>query len=254
MSPRSAQLRLAPLAAAPLAAALLAACATARPAVDPALASEERLAVAGRNGTRIGQTLRFGEFTADSVRRGLTRGDDRSSTGFDMVTRERARRRQGYRFALRSAADTTAAARWRGECAVTLEDRERRVGPIVREERRRQDVACTLVAGDGARWRLALATNDSTRTQGTLTREDGQGPPFALRPITRFAGSAFNAPAPLGWEFALDGRALGAVEQANGGAVILPRRYGEEVRRALAAASAALLLFDDLRETTDDAP
>jgi hypothetical protein len=224
--------------------ATAAGCTPARPALDPALAPEERLAVQGRDGWRIGQRVRFGEFEAGDVARDATRGRDVSRTT-PTATRQTSARRQQFRFTLRSAADSAPA--FRGRCDVTLRARDRLLGNNVSvSEGYRQAVDCQLDAADGARWRLAVAETDTTRMGGSLAREDGQGPPFVVRPVTRFEGSRLETAGTVAWEFVLDGRALGAVAQANGGSVVLPRGYGEEVRRTLAAASAALLLYDVL--------
>jgi hypothetical protein len=221
-----------------------AACTPARPALDPALTREERLAVQGRDGWRIGQRVRFGEFEAGDVARDATRGGDASRTTAT-ATRQTSRRRQQFRFALRGGTDTAPA--FRGRCDVTLRARDRLLGSGVSvSEGYRQAVDCALDAADGARWRLALAETDTTRMGGSLAREDGQGPPFVVRPVARFEGTRLETARAVAWEFVLDGRALGAVAQTNGGSVVLPRRYGDEVRRTLAAASAALLLYDVL--------
>lgn len=218
-----------------------AACTPARPALDAALAPEEVLAVKGRDGLRIGQRVRFGEFVAGDVSRDATRGRDDTRTTMT-GTRTTQTRAERYAFTLRAEGDGAAA--FRGRCEAALRTRDRQIGGgWSAVEQYRQTVDCALDAADGVRWRLALAESDSTKLGGTLRREDGQGPPFVVRPVARHAGAALDLPRAFAWEFVLDGRALGAVSHENGGSVVLPRRYGDEVRRTLAAASAALLLY-----------
>ena len=234
-----------------LAAALaaLAGCTAARAPLDPVLAREERLAVQGRDGWRIGQRVTFGEFVAHDVARSGARGPSGERTGFDAVTRRSASRRQSYGFWLRATGDTTGgAAVWRGECATAFDGAEDTQGPIVQRSRARQSVECRLRSTDGQRWRLSVAEDEREAMGGLLVREDAGGPPMTVRPITRLTGSSITLPRAVGWELVLDGRALGAVDPTNGGTVVLPRTLGTPFRRTLAAAATALLLFDDLGE------
>jgi hypothetical protein len=225
-----------------LAVLLLPACQTARMPIPDTLATSERMPVSGRQGLQVNQSLRFGPFEAHGVRRSWTRGRDRGAT----TVATQHERRQEYRFTLREAGED----HWFVAChaaALTVSI------DILSVDFRPTDesaVYCNLqlLSDPSTSWTLDLRETRDRPLSGTLS---GGGERLAVSGTNR-VDRALAMDATTGYEFRDADGVIGAVEVLNRGAVWLSGDLGAERRRTLAAASAALLLLEDLRSTYRD--
>ncbi len=229
-----------------LALALLAsapACATARMAVPAELSDAPELAVQGRQGWRIRQTLRFGDYAAGAISRSSTRTESDPRV---LGSRERARQRYHFRF---REGETEL---WRVECANRAGVSRSRL-PVVGEVTHGDTASleCTLArAGEGTEvWRLALgAGRGGEEMRGTLSGQAGR---YELAPTAGLQGSRFQGGDETGYVFLDGGRPAAAVDVLGNGRVRLSPALDADRRGLLAAAAAAILLRDELEEDID---
>jgi len=181
--------------------------------VPPELAPISRLAVTGREDWISGtKPLHFGEYTL--ARRG--------SFGFRLTA--------------------TGRGSWVGDCAPITTERQG-PPPIVVAS----DLRCTLDPGGGdtsRTWRLVVRTLKGEVPRGDLVGPNARVDVLGANQVQ--GGSAPGGALPAGYHILAAGRAVAAVDPLGEGAVWLDTGLAAERRDAIAAAAAALLLWNDL--------
>ncbi len=214
---------------------LLPACQAARIPLPDDLTAGERWTVKGRQGWKLRETLRFGPYEAAGVRRSWTRGRDRGS---DVV--ERRERRQYYSFALREDDVDT----WLVKCETAHERGTIRTPVVDVDLRNRSRLSCALTEAEGSEtWLLTLAEDRERPLEGRL---DGDASMFTVRGTSNLQKSLPGA-STSGYYITSGDRAVAAVEVVNRGSVTLHPSLDSETKALLSAASAALLLLEELR-------
>jgi hypothetical protein len=223
-------------------AVLLLGCQAARMPVPETLATAEGMKVSGRQGLRLNETIRFGAYEASPIERSWTRGRDRGATA---VARD-SERIQSYRFTFREGD----VAHWFVACRAAVESVRIDLGVVDVHPSDQSTLYCNLQSTSDrlVAWELELAERRGRPLSGTLTRGD-RG--FDIVGTNRVAG-ALPLDATTGYEIREGPTAVGAVEVINHGAVWLSPGLDPAHRPVLAAASAALLLLEDLYASIDD--
>jgi hypothetical protein len=85
--------------------------------------------------------------------------------------------------------------------------------------------------------------------QGIMTDGDTQ---INISVTYKIAGSPFKLGDPTGYVFRIGGRPVGAVEVINKGTVWLNNSVKPETRSTLAATSAVLLMYQDVKKMSQD--
>lgn len=217
-------------------------CASARMAVPAELASVPALPVSGRQGWKLKESLGFGSFQVTAVQRSWTRGSD-----LKVDVYERNRRRQTFQFQLsengtelltakaqvnlrRQAVDVGADLEWQNQS--TLEVRFQSTNPAL--------------SGSGV---LALQEQGDRPLSGTLTWGSRV---IQVTGTDRLAGTPLPLGTATGYLLSWEGREVAAVDVIDAGQVRLANGLEASLRAQLAAAAAALLLLEDLRESLPD--
>jgi hypothetical protein len=214
-------------------------CSMARMPVPESLSAAERMPVSGRQGLILRQQLRFGSYEAHNLRRSWTRGRDRGET----TLATQSERRQAYSFTLReNGHDAWFVACHASVVMVTIETRVVDLHPT-----NESALYCNLqpLADPTAAWELVLREQRERPLSGTLSHGEATVQVAGTNRVER----ALPMGNTTGYEFRQDGEVIGAVEVINSGAVWLRGDRSPERRALLSAASAALLLLEDLRET-----
>lgn len=216
---------------------VLPACQAARIPLPDDLAAGERWAVKGRQGLKLRETLRFGPYEAAGVHRSWTRGRDRGS---DVV--ESRERRQYYSFALREGGVDT----WLVKCETAHEKGTIRTPIVDLDLRNRSSLSCALTEAAGSEtWLLTLAEDRERPLEGRLYSESDTSM-FTIRGTSNLQKSLPGA-STSGYYITSSDGAMAAVEVVNSGSVTLHPSLVSEKRALLSAASAALLLLEELR-------
>lgn len=218
----------------------LPACQMARMELPETLATAERMPVEGRQGLQWRQRVRFGPYDVHQLRRSWTRGRDRG--GPDAVQRDR---RQEYSFTLREAG----ADRWTVSCLSSLRTLSIDVHTVEIRPEDESALYCNLqsLEDPDEAWELELQERHERPLTGTLSRGAER-----LQVVgTNRAERSLPLGSTTGYELREAGQVIGAVEVINNGAVWLPGGLEPERRTVLSAASAALLLLEELREDLD---
>lgn len=218
-----------------LALPLLFACHKASVGLPPAF-DGERLPVTDLH-KAFGKTFTIGGTTVSDVHRGWTSG---TSAGFGPVEAERERRKWSF---------TIVEGGWSGVCGVNtattdVGGRGPLGGSTTVTVASQAAVGCTFTPASGGAWNLSL--NDVDRFDGWLS---GDGRQVHIVPTSDIAGSNMHMAGITGW-VALEGdRPVMVVDVLNQGAVWFAKDVPVEARPPLLAAAAALLLFEDPRES-----
>lgn len=214
---------------------LLPACQVARIPVPDDLTDGERWAVEGRQGLKLRERLHFGPYEAADVRRSWTRGRDRGS---EVV--ERRERRQYYSFALREEGVDT----WLVKCETEFERGTVRTPIMDLDLRNRSRLSCALTdAVSSETWLLTLTEDREQPLEGRL---EGDASTFTVLGTSNLENSLPGA-STSGYYITAAGRPVAAVEVVNRGSVTLHPSLESETKALLSAASAALLLLEELR-------
>lgn len=179
----------------------------------------------------------FGDYQVMRYRAGWTERTEQSGGSKVGLYEEKTWRK--YSFELEGAGGAKVSA----QCAQRKEER----GVSVRDSKGQSDFGmpskrelhCSLSSADGATWELRLSFD-----HGRLT-----GPAEATYSVTasnQLEGTSFRPPAPIGFVFAQQERAVAAVEVWGKGRFILSQDLPPATRHAIAAASSALLLASSL--------
>jgi hypothetical protein len=145
---------------------------------------------------------------------------------------------------------------WKCACRNSAERRDYfpTLGPI-REVGYRISLECGIMPGKGgAMWRLTLVEEDSSGgvLHGKLGK-DGEEGTISVVGTHAYRDKKGRSPSHTGFQFEDDaGGAVGALELIGRQKVLMGENTQMELRPALAAVSAALLLYDDLNERIRD--
>lgn len=216
----------------------LAGCRTARMDLPAELAGLSALPVEGRQGWKFNEKIRFGDFEAQDVDRSWTRGSD-----FRILTYSSSKRRQSYEFTLMERGSPRVNARC--EAAFRARGAEVRGVEIVGTDRSALECSIRLADDPQDVWALRLAEEREQPMKGSLR---GTGASYEVVGTNRVAGGLLPVEDASGYRFRQGGRALAAVDVLGDGAVYLG---SGEPRVVLAAAAAALLLHENLREVVE---
>jgi len=204
------------------------------------LAQTPRLPVQGRQGWKLTERLKFGDFSVHEVQRSITKGSD-----LQILFYEGSKRRQTFGFTLSEGSTPL----WRGAAATNLHRRalESDDGFAI-ELRNKSGFAARLspVADTDKSWTLELTEKGEHPLQGTLSRGNQV---IAVKGTNRLAGTPFPLGDTSGYVFEVSGRSVAAVEVINDGAVWLSPGLDPALRAPITAAISALLLFEELRAT-----
>lgn len=214
---------------------VLPACQTARIPVPDELADGDRWTVHGRQGWKLRESVRFGPYEAIDVRRSWTRGRDRGS---DFV--QERDRRQNFSFALREEGVVT----WLVKCESALESASIHTPVVDLDLRNRSLLNCALSESEGTQtWLLSLAEDRERPLEGRLENEVSS---FVVRGTSKLQKS-LPSPSTSGYYVTSGDRTVAAVEVVNRGLVTLLPSLESGTKSLLSAASAALLLLEELR-------
>lgn len=250
--PPVARCRKAGLMLAALAALALGGCKAAHMVVPEELqGSSSTLAVEGRWPSLSGNSFGFGPWRVTEVRRGWTQTDGNSaSSGGSEVRTSKAKQKYGFSIAgpgrPARAVQCVTTARWS-----EMETDGLLGGGFGVEFSAEQQLACTLTPGGGMTpAKLALSQSGSagdTALHGTMT--DG-ATRIDIAATHALDATPLRVRGPAGYVFRIGGRTVGAVEVINAGTVWLDDSLAPETRSALAAASAVMLLYQDIKESS----
>lgn len=219
--------------------ALHAGCTSLPPArmdLPPALAGATPHPVAGRQGWKVGQELRFADAHVYDVERGLTKGPD-----LRILVYDQSRRRQLYSFRL---ADSEGPA-WTGDCEAFVRKQRLTVG--VEIELRNASMLGARFASTrdpDVAWEMKLSEAGETALTGTLARDQLV---LHVRGTNRLSGTPLPLDETTGYTIEHDGRIVAAAEVINDGAVWFANDLPADLRGPVTAALSALLLFEELR-------
>jgi hypothetical protein len=207
------------------------------------------LTVEGRHLLIFRDSFRFGLYHVTDIHRGWTRGEGFSiSTGTSEYSSSEAK--QKYEFSVRESDRAT----WDVQCATgadwsQLETQGFLGGGLAIEFSSNQQLVCTLKQdGGGKLSKLAMAQSASaneTALQGIMT--DG-ATRIGISATHKLDTTPLQVSAPTGYIFHIKGRPVGAVEVINNGTVWLNNSAAPGTRSALAATSAVLLLYQDIKK------
>jgi hypothetical protein len=211
--------------------------------LHPTLAAgTDPMRVVGRDALGMSKAFAFGEYGVRDVDEGW-----RKSTSVGVLSVSRSHRRQERSFTLVDPQG----ANWSCRCLATASSTDTELneflgGTLEMELEGKSVYAGTFEGPGGEAYDMVLTRGTAAYVlSGYLT--DGVDR-FEVRGTRRLAGTSIPLSDPAGYEFFDGGTIVGAVEVINqGGVWIVPEITGDR-RTALAAASASLLLYRDLRE------
>ncbi len=212
----------------------------------PSQSSE--LTVEGRQFSIFRDSIHFGPYHVTDIHRGWTRGEGFSiSDSTSEYSSSEAT--QKYEFSVNESDRTT----WKVRCATAadwsqLETQGFLGGGLAIEFSSNQQLVCTLKReGREKLSKLVMAQSASanqTALQGIMT--DG-ATRIGISPTHKLDFTPLEVSTPTGYIFHIQGRPVGAVEVFNAGTVWLNNSVTPETRSALAATSAVLLLYQDIK-------
>lgn len=205
--------------------------------IPDGLAASERMPVRGRQGLSIGQRIRFGPYQTDRIDRSWTRG-----SGYERGAVSETRRRQSYRFQLTG---TDGADAWRVRCEAGLLVGAIDLQFVTIEHTSRSGLVCALAPADGgAPWTLQLEESRGRPLAGTL-----QSGTEAIDVVgTDRVVGGLSPGMTTGYHLARGDEPFAAVEVLNAGMVWLRPGLTPAERNLAAAAAAALLAMQELRD------
>jgi len=214
----------------------------ARMSLPANLAAEAReMACRGRQGFKFNEAFTFEPFKVTDVHRSWT-----TIQGWGDAWFNTARARQRYEF---TVAEPGAPA-WEGRCAVGAEFTNVEIrgflgGDVEVEVFGEQSLLGLLKErGTERSWRLVLGQSTGQRSlRGVLANGNLR---FRVQGHHRLTRIPLPVSEAAGYLLSLDGEAVAAVEVINKGAVWIHPSVKPELRGLLAAAAAALLLYQDL--------
>jgi hypothetical protein len=221
----------------------LSGCRVAHMALPQDLQSESsELTVEGRSLMIFSKSFQFGPYHAIDVHRGWTRGEGFSIWGYSASEAE-----QKYEFSINESDRTT----WEVQCTTEADWRQLETqgflgGSLTIEFSSNQQLVCTLKREGGekpSKLVMAQSINDKV-LQGMMTDGATQ---IDISATHKLDATPLKVSEPTGYIFNIGGRSVGAVEVINKGTVWLNNSATPETRSALAATSAVLLLYQDIK-------
>ncbi len=221
----------------------LAACQPAYMAVSPQLGQRsEMLQVLGRQGFSLSEDFSFGNYTVHSVDRGWTRQTSMGFLGLDYFHAA-----QDIEFVVTHPNGE----QWQGICAVGVDQNTWRTffpksgSEFSIEYAGTESYVCGFHPPKGRPWYLAMSrAHPEHLLRGVLHNRRTR---FSVTGTNELADTMLPLSDPSGYRFYRGAQEIAAVEVINEGRVFLPRN-SPELQPPLAMASAALLLYRDLRK------
>jgi hypothetical protein len=222
----------------------LSGCHVAHMALPQDLQSESsELTVEGRSLLIFSKSFQFGPYQVTDVHRGWTRGEGFSIWGYSESEAE-----QKYEFSVNESDRTS----WEVQCATVadwsqLETKGFLGGRLTMEFSSNRQLACTLKQEGGEKPSKLVMSQSANETalQGIMT--DGTTR-IDISATHKLATTPLPMREPTGYVFNIGGSPVGAVEVINKGTVWLDNSVTPETRSALAATSAVLLLYQDIKK------
>jgi hypothetical protein len=197
-------------------------------------------------------SFQFGRYHVTDIHRGWTRGGGFSISDDRIGEFSASEAKQKYEFSVNESGRTT----WEVQCATTadwsqLETQGFLGGKFAIEFTSNRQLVCILKQDGGrklSRLVMAQSANDTVIKGITIdgdTRID-------ISATHKLAETPLPLREPTGYVFHIEGRPAGAVEVINKGTVWLNNSVTPETRSALAATSAVLLLYQDIKKMSQD--
>lgn len=202
------------------------------------LSHAERWEVEGRHGWKFLERLTFGDYLVHHVDRSLTKGSD-----LQILFYAGSKRRQTFGFTLSENGEPA----WSGAAATNLRRRAVDLGLEI-ELRNKSGFSARLspVGNPEAYWTLELSERSERPLSGSLWTG---GRSIAVQGTDALARTPLPLGETSGYIFSVNGRPVAAVEVLNKDAVWFAADLEPALRGPIAAATAALLLFEELRPT-----
>jgi hypothetical protein len=193
------------------------------------------------------KSFHFGLYNVTDVHRGWTKGEGFSIWGYSESGAE-----QKYEFSVNESDRTT----WEVQCTTEADWSQLEMqgflgGDLTIEFSSNRQLACVLKQEDGEKLsKLVMAQSaNETAFQGIMM--DG-ATRIEISPIHKLDTTPLPVREPTGYIFHIESRPVGAVEVINKGTVWLNNSVTPETRSALAATSAVLLLYQDIKKMSQD--
>lgn len=221
---------------------LMSGCQTARMAMPARLVGQPEMPVEGRQGFRFfNERFAFGPYEASDISHGWT-----SKTSFGFMGYSKNKAKQNYEFTLTDTETQNANV---AQCStgVNWQDIEGTVlgGTLSVNVQASTVFACSFKS-NASLWQLIMGQSTTEQVlSGDLT--DGVTH-IEVTGTTKLAGSPIPMSEASGYDFSLNGQAVGAVEVINAGAVWIVPSLTEDQKMAVATAAAALLLYQNVEE------
>ena len=223
-------------------------CKMAQMALPQNLKSEtSELAVEGLRLSFIKKSLHFGPYQVTDIHRGWTKGKGWSITsGSTKISDSKAE--QKYEFSMSEPGSPA----WEVQCATGAEWSKAGFkglfgGRSGIEFGTEKQLVCNLKqVGVEAPSRLAMAQSRHEMEMNGVMRAGATEVDISVS--YKLAGTPLKMGDPTGYVFSIEGQPVGAVEIINKGTVYLDNSVKPETRSALAAASAVLLLYQDVKK------
>jgi hypothetical protein len=206
------------------------------------------LAVEGRSLSFISKSFHFGQYDVTDIHRGWTRGKGLSISKDSDSKLSASEAKQKYEFSFNEPDRAT----WGVQCATQagwskLETKGFLGGGFGIEFSSHRQLVCALDQDGGVKLsKLVMAQSaDETALDGIMT--DG-ATRIDISPTHKLDTTPLQVSEPTGYFFHINGRTVGAVEVINKGTVWINNSVTPETRSALAAASAVLLLYQDVKK------
>lgn len=202
------------------------------------LAQTERFAVEGRQGWRHLQRLEFGPYSVDNVVRSITKGGD-----LEILVYQGNKRRQSFGFTHKENGESV----YRVGAATNLRRRAVRLDFDIELRNKSGFVAeIKSISNPEEIWRLELSETRERPLSGSLYYGSSS---LKVIGTENLAGTPLPLDETSGYLFEMDNEPVAAVEVINDGAVWILPTIDDRYRSPVAAASSALLLFEELRKT-----
>lgn len=207
----------------------------ARLALDPKLAEvASAMPVEGANPRRWGTDLSFGDYRAVNVRDG-----DHLEWFFAVGNLGTGAAKSASRLTLEGPSESV-----RVECLAKRSVLARGSFSVDLALGRKPLLMCGLEDSGGGRWTLVL-TERAPNLTGAIQPADGiDGARHEVRSVHRLEGSKWPLAEPAGYEISTSGSVIAAVETINRGRVWIGSDLDVATQQRIAAAAAALLLFE----------
>ena len=224
--------------------AILLGCTTAKMATELRTTSTE-MKVEGLFKSQFNGKLKFGAYEVSDLNRSWT-----TRSKWTIVVYESSKAKQHYEFKLKDPSGKT----WVCDCATgmnrkgfNLENFMGTGGELQFDIQGSTLFTCVFTReGEEQAWRMVLGMPyNNAVMKGGLT--DGKTA-IHVTGTQKLEGSPIPLMEASGYEFSMDGARIGAVEVMNDGAVWLKDGIDSKARDAVAAASAALLLYRDIND------